>query len=162
MNIISFFKQLLSILIFIFASNILIARQAQPAPRGGGISFSFVLLILIFVLVVIIVLRKTLYSKKSQKISKNLIERRVIMSTQPPKFYKNPSLATILSFFVMGLGQIYNGQIGKGIMFIILYGISWLLMFVVIGFITTPILWIWGMIDASISAKKINEKMAAQ
>ena len=84
------------------------------------------------------------------------------MSAQPPKFYKNPSLATILSFFVMGLGQIYNGQIGKGIMFIILYGISWLLMFVVIGFITTPILWIWGMIDASISAKKINEQMAAQ
>ncbi len=83
MNIISFFKQLLSILILIFASNILIARQAQPAPRGGGISFSFVLLILIFVLVVIIVLRKTLYPKKSQKISKNLIERRFIMSTSP-------------------------------------------------------------------------------
>jgi len=37
------------------------------------------------------------------------------MSTQPPKFYKNPSIATILSFFYMGLGQIYNGQIGKGI-----------------------------------------------
>jgi len=36
----------------------------------------------------------------------------------------------------MGLGQIYNGQIGKGIIFIILYGISVALMFVVIGFIT--------------------------
>jgi len=84
------------------------------------------------------------------------------MSTQPPKFYKNPATATILSFFVMGLGQIYNGQIGKGIVFIILYAISWLLMFVIIGFITTPILWIWGMIDANRSAKKINEKIAAE
>lgn len=84
------------------------------------------------------------------------------MSTQPPKFYKNPTTATILSFFVMGLGQIYNGQIGKGIMFIILYVISWLLMFVLIGFITTPILWIWGMADANRSAKKINEKIAAE
>jgi TM2 domain-containing membrane protein YozV len=84
------------------------------------------------------------------------------MSTQPPKFYKNPATATILSFFVMGLGQIYNGQIGKGIVFIILYAISWLLMFVFIGFITTPILWIWGMIDANRSAKKINEKIAAK
>ena len=84
------------------------------------------------------------------------------MSTQPPKFYKNPSIATILSFFYMGLGQIYNGQIGKGIVFIILYGISVALMFVVIGFVTTPILWIWGMIDANNSAKKINENMAKE
>ena len=84
------------------------------------------------------------------------------MSTQPPKFYKNPSIATILSFFYMGLGQIYNGQIGKGIVFIILYGISVALMFVVIGFVTTPILWIWGMVDANNSAKKINEKLATE
>jgi len=84
------------------------------------------------------------------------------MSTQPPKFYKNPSTATILSFFFMGLGQIYNGQIGKGIIFIILYGISVALMWVVIGFVTTPILWIWGMVDANNSAKKINENMAKE
>ncbi|RLI32630.1 hypothetical protein DRO66_11140 [Candidatus Bathyarchaeota archaeon] len=84
------------------------------------------------------------------------------MSTQPPKFYKNPSIATILSFFFMGLGQIYNGQIGKGVVFIILYGISVALMWVVIGFVTTPILWIWGMVDANNSAKKINEKIAAE
>jgi len=90
------------------------------------------------------------------------IERRLFMSTQPPKFYKNPSIATILSFFFMGLGQIYNGQIGKGIVFIILYGISVALMFVVIGFVTTPILWIWGMVDANNSAKKINENMAKE
>jgi len=82
------------------------------------------------------------------------------VSTQAPKFYKNPSIATILSFFYMGLGQIYNGQIGKGIIFIILYGISVALMFVVIGFITTPLLWIWGMVDANNSAKKINENLA--
>ena len=84
------------------------------------------------------------------------------MSTQPPKFYKNPSVATILSFFFMGLGQIYNGQIGKGIVFIILYGVSVALMWVVIGFVTTPILWIWGMVDANNSAKKINENMAKE
>jgi len=84
------------------------------------------------------------------------------MSTQPPKFYKNPSIATILSFFFMGLGQIYNGQIGKGVVFIILYGISVALMWVVIGFVTTPILWIWGMVDANNSAKKINKNMATE
>jgi TM2 domain-containing membrane protein YozV len=83
------------------------------------------------------------------------------MPDQVPKFYKNPSLATILSFFFMGLGQIYNGQIGKGILFIVSYGISFLLMFIIIGFITTPILWIWGMIDANNSAKRINQELAA-
>ncbi|PKP60237.1 hypothetical protein CVT91_05455 [Candidatus Atribacteria bacterium HGW-Atribacteria-1] len=62
----------------------------------------------------------------------------------------------------MGLGQIYNGQIVKGVVFIILYGISVALMWVVIGFITTPILWIWGMVDANNSAKKINENMATE
>ena len=80
---------------------------------------------------------------------------------QPPKFYKNPGVATVLSFFFMGLGQIYNGQIGKGIIFIILYAISWLLIFILIGFFTTPILWIWGMVDANKSAKEINKKIAA-
>ena len=79
------------------------------------------------------------------------------MSTQPQK---NPGVATVLSFFFMGLGQIYNGQIGKGIMFIILYAISVALMLVIVGFITTPILWIWGLVDANKSAKKINEEMA--
>lgn len=80
---------------------------------------------------------------------------------EAPKFYKNPGVATVLSFLFMGLGQFYNGQIAKGIVFLILYGTSIALMTVIIGFITTPILWIWGMVDANNSAKKINEKLAA-
>ena len=32
---------------------------------------------------------------------------------------KNPGLAAIISFFFPGLGQIYNGEIGKGILFIV-------------------------------------------
>ena len=69
---------------------------------------------------------------------------------------KNPGLAAVLSFFFMGLGQFYNGQFAKGFLFMILYGISWGLMFVVIGFITTPILWIWGIVDAYKQAEALN------
>ncbi|GAA5416824.1 hypothetical protein Pryu01_01863 [Paraliobacillus ryukyuensis] len=69
---------------------------------------------------------------------------------------KNSGLAAILSFFIAGLGQIYNGQIGKGVIFIVCYTISAFLMIVIIGFITTPILWIWGMVDAYKTAEKIN------
>ena len=67
-----------------------------------------------------------------------------------------------MSFFFMGLGQIYNGQIGKGLIFMILYTISVALMFVIVGFVTTPILWIWGIVDANKSAKKINEEMTTK
>jgi hypothetical protein len=35
-------------------------------------------------------------------------------------------------------------------------------MFVVIGFVTTPILWIRGIVDANKSAKRINEELARQ
>ena len=80
----------------------------------------------------------------------------------PPVFYKNPGLAAVLSFFWMGLGQIYNGQIAKGILFIVFYTISWLLVFLVIGLITTPILFIYGMYDAYKSAQKINIDLARQ
>jgi len=39
--------------------------------------------------------------------------------SQPPIFYKNPAVAAIWSFFFPGLGQLYNGEIGKGITFIL-------------------------------------------
>lgn len=84
------------------------------------------------------------------------------MQQNPPVFYKNPGLAAVLSFFWMGLGQIYNGQIGKGILFMIMYGFSILLMFILIGFITTPILFIYGIWDAYSSAEKINRYLSQQ
>lgn len=81
-------------------------------------------------------------------------------SGPPPIFYKNPGLAAVLSFFYMGLGQIYNGQIAKGIAFVVIYSISIFLMVIIIGFITTPILFIYGMYDAYKSAEKINRDLA--
>lgn len=81
---------------------------------------------------------------------------------QQPAVYKQPGIAAVLSFFYMGLGQIYNGQISKGILFIVVYAISWILMVAVIGFITTPLLWLFGMYDAYKSAEKINLDIATR
>lgn len=75
---------------------------------------------------------------------------------------KNPTLAAILSFLFMGLGQFYNGEVKKGIIFLVLYIISIVLMSFFVGFITTPVLWIWGMVDAYKSAKKSNGQPALQ
>ena len=75
---------------------------------------------------------------------------------------KNPTLAAILSFLFMGLGQFYNGEVKKGIIFLVLYIVSIVLMSFFVGFITTPVLWIWGMVDAYKSAKKSNGQPALQ
>jgi len=71
---------------------------------------------------------------------------------------KNPGVAAVVSFFITGLGQIYNGQIAKGVVFIIIQAINVLLMYVLIGFITCPLFWIWGMVDAYRTAERINAR----
>ena len=69
---------------------------------------------------------------------------------------KIPGIAAVLSALFVGLGQIYNGEIAKGLIFMVAYFISILLSFIFIGIITTPILWIFGIYDAYNTAKKIN------
>ncbi|MGD0626042.1 MAG: hypothetical protein ABSB32_15150 [Thermodesulfobacteriota bacterium] len=84
---------------------------------------------------------------------------------KPFEFQKNdksPAVAAILSFFFMGLGQAYNGEIAKAVVFLILYAISIFLMFFIIGFVTIPILWIWSIVDAYSSSQKINQVGAAR
>jgi TM2 domain-containing membrane protein YozV len=72
---------------------------------------------------------------------------------------KSPGVAAVLSFFFTGLGQIYNGQVGKAILFIILGTISIGLMFIGIGFILYPIIWIIGIVDAYNTAKNANDAL---
>ncbi len=62
---------------------------------------------------------------------------------------KSPGLALFLSFLFAGLGQFYNGEIGKGLVMLILTILLWLLF---LGWI----IWIWSMIDAYSSAKRLN------
>jgi len=73
-----------------------------------------------------------------------------------PTGEKNPGIAAIASFFFTGLGQIYNGEIGKGIMFMIIGGVFLLLMFVLIGLILYPLFWIYNIYDAYKTAERIN------
>lgn len=57
---------------------------------------------------------------------------------------KNPALAVILSFFIAGLGQIYNGDWKKGIVFFVAAIVG----FALTGGLLTLAVWIWGMVDA--------------
>jgi TM2 domain-containing membrane protein YozV len=56
---------------------------------------------------------------------------------------RNPIQAAVLSLIIAGLGQIYNGQIGKGVIFIILQLINGALTVVLIGWILMPIVGLW-------------------
>ena len=56
---------------------------------------------------------------------------------------RSPILAAVLSLIVAGLGQIYNGQIGKGVLFIILQLIHGALTVVLIGWVLMPIVGLW-------------------
>lgn len=71
---------------------------------------------------------------------------------------KSPGIAALLSFIISGAGQIYNGQLGKGIVaFIVttltmIAGIMGNLTFMVISVIW----WIAWIYDAYTEAQKIN------
>ncbi len=70
---------------------------------------------------------------------------------------RNPILAAVLSLIVAGLGQIYNGQVLKGVVFIILQLINGALTLVLIGWVLMPIVGLWAVIDAYLTAKRNNE-----
>jgi TM2 domain-containing membrane protein YozV len=74
---------------------------------------------------------------------------------------KSPGLAAVLSFFWPGLGQIYNGQIIKGVFLVLLQALNWyVLTWILIGFVTAAIVWLYGMFDAYSTAQRINRQLA--
>ena len=67
-------------------------------------------------------------------------------------------LAAILSLFLSGLGQIYNGEVTKGVVFIVVQIINAALTTVLIGFVLMPIVGLWATIDAYLVAKRNNAR----
>jgi TM2 domain-containing membrane protein YozV len=71
---------------------------------------------------------------------------------------KSAGLAAVLSFFISGLGQIYNGQILKGLVIIVVQVINGALTTILIGWIPLAIVWVWAIIDAYREAERINAR----
>ena len=69
---------------------------------------------------------------------------------------KNPGLPAVLSVFICGLGQIYNGQFLKAVIFFIAFALCAVTIPFGIGILLTPIMWLTGIIDAYKSAESIN------
>ena len=76
---------------------------------------------------------------------------------QPPVVVpKSAGLAILMSFFVIGLGSMYAGKVGKGVMLLVAAVISAILTTVLIGFVLLPVFWIWGMVAANNDVNEWN------
>lgn len=71
---------------------------------------------------------------------------------------KNPGLSLLASFFIPGLGTMINGEVGKGVLILLLYFVSWPLVLVLIGIPMILGVWIWGMVDAYTGAQNWNRR----
>lgn len=69
---------------------------------------------------------------------------------------KSSALAALLSFLIIGLGQVYLGLTKKGIILFVLAIISGVLMLIIIGWITWLLVWGYAIYDAYSSCEKMK------
>ena len=70
----------------------------------------------------------------------------------------SPGLAAVLSLVFSGVGQIYNGQFLKGIVFIAMQLINLALTAILIGWVPLAIVWVWAIWDAHRVARRIQSR----
>jgi TM2 domain-containing membrane protein YozV len=75
----------------------------------------------------------------------------IILDDGSPFGPKSPGLALILSLLLCGAGQMYCGRVGRGFLMLLGCIVLW---FVLLGWV----IWIWSMVDAYNTAKKMNLK----
>ena len=78
------------------------------------------------------------------------------------KTEKSPILAAILSFLIVGVGQIYLGLTKKGIILFFAAMVSGVLTLLLIGWILWLIVWLYSIYDAYNSANKINAGISVE
>lgn len=87
------------------------------------------------------------------------------MPGYPPQPYgpvvgrKEPGLSLLASFFIPGLGTMMNGQVGKGLLILFLYGLFALLTVILVGLPFMVAVWIWGLVDGYQGAVRHNQRL---
>ncbi|AHY47645.1 TM2 domain [Rubrobacter radiotolerans] len=69
---------------------------------------------------------------------------------------KNKWLAAILSLIIPGVGQIYNGDTQKGIILLLIGLAAGITTSIIIGFIVYPLVVLYAVYDAFVTAGRIN------
>jgi TM2 domain-containing membrane protein YozV len=73
-----------------------------------------------------------------------------------PAASRNPAASLFASLILPGLGTIINGETGKGIMILVVWITAWILVLSTVGLIIVPVVWIYGMYDAFMGARRYN------
>ncbi|WP_453993207.1 DUF6677 family protein [Bacillus nitroreducens] len=68
-------------------------------------------------------------------------------------------LALVLSIFFPGLGHLYLGKVKKGVLLIVAEIVSILLIPVVVGIVTLPLVYLYAIINSYTSTSKVNEEL---
>jgi TM2 domain-containing membrane protein YozV len=76
--------------------------------------------------------------------------------------HKSPILGAILSFLIIGLGQVYLGLTKKGIILFVLAIVSGFLMLLFVGYILWLLVWLYAIYDGYNSANKMNNGIAVE
>lgn len=71
---------------------------------------------------------------------------------------KNPAISLLISFFVPGVGSMVNGDVGVGVIILVGYLVSLVLVLVLIGIVGVVGFWVWGLVDAYTGAQKWNAR----
>lgn len=78
-------------------------------------------------------------------IDASLLQTQIVQSAPTRAITWNPGTAALLSFFIAGAGQIYKGQVGKGIL------VFFFCVFLIVGVVTVPfagVVWLMNIYDA--------------
>lgn len=70
------------------------------------------------------------------------------------RMYPNAGVAALASAFIPGVGQIYNGEMGKGIGLVVAFLLSWALSVIFIGFLLLPFVYGYAIYDAAHTAQQ--------
>ncbi len=89
---------------------------------------------------------------------------RIIPTSRVTVGTKNPGVAAILSLFIPGLGQIYAGRIGRGLLMLFIVIPLSVLLALFFFWLLLPLLlplavWIWNIFDASNICKDYNRRL---
>lgn len=71
---------------------------------------------------------------------------------------KEPALSLVISLIVPGVGSMVNGDVGRGVAILALYGVGILLSIVLVGLPLIVGAWVWGLVDAYQGAVAFNRR----
>jgi len=77
---------------------------------------------------------------------------------------KSAGIAALLSFFSCGAGQLYSGNVERGVTLFVIHVVGWILGVASGGvfFLVLLPFWLWAVIDASSEANKYNDRVKSE